>query len=278
MATYKNLLQTTNALNMASSTFFCFSLKYGDCMPFFPEKKILWTVCSTPPPTLIFGRQVAKIRHKKKGKKKTPLAMMLRAACNAYFHQHHHLPTFLKHSWRARIRSSLWGRSSQSSWVLKKKNANAKHTFIVMKRRRRRRRRICLFSRDPAASWCIFRLSFCLSFQLQEVHRSLSVQECPSEWGDGQAQDATCCEDRAYDGCLLLLLLLRLHRRRAAGEPEGAGAVSISSSSSWIPRKRRLGLFQICWAIGEVCKKSRSSSLGTSESCWRTWCSSNSSL
>jgi hypothetical protein len=76
-----------------------------------------------------------------------------------------------------------------------------------------------------------------------------------------------------------LLLLLRLYRRRAAGELEGAGSVSISSSSSWIPRKRRFGSFsKFFWAIREVCKKSRSSSLGTSDSFWRTWCSSNSSL
>ncbi len=89
-----------------------------------------------------------------------------------------------------------------------------------------------------------FRFKFL--FQLSAI-RSSSLALCAgmSEWvrGDEQAQDATCCEDRAYDGCFLLLLLLRLYRRRAAGELEGAGAVSISSSSSWIPRKRRFGSF-----------------------------------
>jgi hypothetical protein len=79
---------------------------------------------------------------------------------------------------------------------------------------------------------------------------------------------------------LLLLLLLRLYRRRAAGEVEGAGAVSISSSSSWIPRKRRFGSFPNLlgnwWSLQK--ESIETSSLGTSESCWRTWCSSNSSL
>ncbi len=68
MATYKkNLIcTTTNALNMASSTFFCcFSLKYGDCVPL----KILWTVCSTPPSSHPSVQNFAT----KKPKKKNPI-------------------------------------------------------------------------------------------------------------------------------------------------------------------------------------------------------------
>lgn len=73
MATYKNLNTTTNALiNMASSTFFLFfSLKYGDCGPFFPEKKNSFGQFAAPLlPFLFLVSKWPKFATKRKRKRK----------------------------------------------------------------------------------------------------------------------------------------------------------------------------------------------------------------
>lgn len=171
--------------------------------------------------------------------------MMLAAACNTWFHQQSPCSNV---SWNTREEPGL-GQVFEEDHLKahefckrKCKMQNAKHTFIVMKKKKKKNLFVLSWS-----SCILVRLSF-LSFLFKlSAIRSSSLALCAgmSEWvrGDEQAQDATCCEDGAYDGCFLLLLLLRLYRRRAAGELEGAGSVSISSSSSWIPRKRRFGSF-----------------------------------
>ncbi len=142
---------------MASFTFFLFFLEIWRLCALFPRKKILWTVCSTPPSShpYIWSPSVHNFATKKQKKKPHWRWCSPPLATHVFFS----IIIFFQRSSNTREEPGLgqvFEEDHLKAHEFCKRNANAKSTRLSSWRRRR----ICLFSRDPAASWCIFRVSF----------------------------------------------------------------------------------------------------------------------